>query len=132
MSTPEEKGQAIVVSDKEFAIIEVELGGMRDAVAKMPHPQCGSFRQPLADCQEEFDKLRARFASLKQEISDQEASTSPLADPNPPSSNSKWCRPAALSPSTTPLEGPKPRVDERDSKFRVIADSEWNHLELVI
>jgi hypothetical protein len=82
MQTPEEKRKAIVVSDEKFEELQEELGDLRDAVEKMPHPDCEPFEQPLAQCQKEFTQLCGVFAALKQGSSWQKASTSPLADRN--------------------------------------------------
>jgi hypothetical protein len=72
MRTPEEKGQVIEMSDKEFEMMQYELGHMHRAVDKMPCRGRESFGQRFGECQEEFAQLSARFASFKQGISDQE------------------------------------------------------------
>jgi hypothetical protein len=70
---PEEKGNMIEMSDKEFKMMQYELGHMHRAVDEMPRPDCESHRATLVGCQEEFAELCRLFASLKQAISDQEA-----------------------------------------------------------
>jgi hypothetical protein len=91
--TPEQKRQVIEMSDEQFEMMESELGYMQRAVERMSRPDGESFEQRLAGCQEEFAQLCALFASLKQEISDQEASTSPPEDPKPPGMPTFKCPP---------------------------------------
>jgi hypothetical protein len=73
MRTLEQKRQLIVMSDEELEMMRYELGDMQRAVEMLPSGDGESFGQTLAECQKVFAELCARFASLKQESSDEEA-----------------------------------------------------------
>jgi hypothetical protein len=71
--TLEKKRYVIAGSDAEFAKMQRSLSSMQGTIIMMVPWNRPPFEQTLAKCQKVFAQLSARFASFKQEISDQEA-----------------------------------------------------------
>jgi hypothetical protein len=72
-STTLQKDHVIAGSDEEFEMMQRQLRFMRDAVKNLPREDLEFFGPSIAECEGVFAELQARFAALKQEISDQEA-----------------------------------------------------------